>query len=257
MKKVLSLLLVIVILSTSVFMTSCGDKKLSSYQGMTPEEAYEQAVEGLIGLENYTITQKQTVTTNLLLVIKYSVETVITTKNDGPDFNESVDSSELPDAENEVFYVDEYFYDKSDRTKSYIPYEKASYSISNYQTMPLIEIPEEWIKASDFYSNADGEIYLKLTVDGDEYFDYMFESGQSLTFENESDGDAIYCIYFNDDGSVDRIVIEMKMFVEEDGMRIKATFTNEITFSDIGTTIVSPPVNKDDYRTDDAYDYYW
>ena len=180
MKKLIALMLCLVLACSAFVLTSCDDPTadtgndqkepsndnadadqdkglsddLSTLNGKTAEDLYALALEKIAGLENFELVATQVLTMTHQGESITMNQTVIN-KMDGQDCYLKSENDTTPDANMEVWYVDEWYYviSKGVQNKANISWEKVQ---ENY--MPegataegaLMNIPEAWFKDVKF-----------------------------------------------------------------------------------------------------------
>jgi hypothetical protein len=247
MKKLFSLLLAITLLFSCFCLTSC-EKELKDFNGMTPQQAYDFAFAAFAAQDNYTVNHKMEVKTKIFFFFSYTMSTEIEVKKDGRDWIQTTIEPFEDEEPIDMYYVNEVVYEKTESSKTCydLPYEKEDLYMEGSHD-GLINIPSEWLIDAKFYE-AKNETYIEITVNGEEYYKYLMESGEDEPLDGEPDGDVIYRVYLNDSGEVTKIWMKMDCVITEDGVDIKATLTDTMIYSDFGTTVVSAPSDAASYE---------
>ena len=206
----------------------------------TPEQIYNEAVNKLKSLENYSFVTEQTIT-SLGNEIK---QTVISMKNGKNTYVKATNDMD-PESEFELWYVNEVYYaiTSSGKVMASIPYATyvEKYVIPGSTAADAVmSIPFSWFE--NITMETEGDLYyIELTVSGKEYKDYI--NGTALDGMIEDSEDVTYKAYFTKEGELSYIVTEFSLVA--DGMSIDVVSTT--TVSNIGNTTVTAPQSTDGF----------
>ena len=243
MKKILSLLLVLVMTCSMLLFVSCSDNdSVETLNGKTAQELYNEALNKVKGLTNYTMTAEQVIT-----VQNQTVNQTVISKVVGEDLYVKTNNDSAPSANMEAWYVGEMFYAIMGGVKA-----KANITKEEYREkfMPegasgsdaLMNIPADWFVDTKFIQESENSYYIEFIVSGEEYLKY-FKSTALASYVDGVD-DISYKVYFDAKGNLGDIVTELDAVIEGSDTHIIST--SKIT--SIGTTTIVPPSNTDSFQ---------
>lgn len=243
MKRFLAISLLVVMLVSCLFLTSCA-RKVKNIDGQTPKEAYEKAVTSLETIDKYTVKLSIDSRTQLLFIpiYKITLNDFYTYAYDGNNqhFYIAEETLELAESDpdiadilygydenviyyNNVCYVNNSGY-KYKYESSYLPYGDSEY--------------EEMVK--DLIDSGVGK--YKCYKKGDFYY---FEITNKDEDEMLMDGaqEEITTVYFNEDGLIETIIIESKY-----SPLVKVTIRADYSYGEDAEDVL-PPSDIENYPT--------
>ena len=263
MKKLLALLLCLLLVCSAFVLASCdatdkadddknessnsdtssdkkddSSKEPSTLNGKTAEELYALALEKVAGLTNFEMTATQ------VIEMTYEGDTItmnqiVINKMNGQDCYMKMENDMSPDANMEMWYVDEWMYVITEgvQNKANITWEEMQETYMPEGATAegaLMNIPEAWFKDVKFEQEGDA-YYLEFIVSGEEYLTYM--DSTSLGAYLEGVDDVSYKVYFDKDGNLGQIVTEFDFVIET----ISCHAVSTSTVTNIGSVTIEAP----------------
>ncbi len=96
--------------------------------------------------------------------------------------------------------------------------------------------------------NDASDVYFEMTIKGDEAKDFASNIGNEFDLEDMNTGDINYKFYLNGQGQLDHIAIEFTTSMSAMGTSMEYKYVGSIRFSDVGTTVITPPSDADTYE---------
>lgn len=271
MKKILSLILVLVLALSAFTLASCeaeekdGKKKektVATLNGMTPEELYNATLELLTEASNYTSVSTQDISMQVSaqgmtvdMVMKQSIETKVTGLMNQyvsvQSLTEMIYQGQTIPQQSDAYYI--YIVDGMVYTNfnsaSATSGSKIRYEITeeNFEQVlpegsnidsPMAMLPAEFFEDTAFIENSDGSFTVKVTMSADEYTEWFggLNNGTALGSADVTIKKVVHKINFDADGNLIDIVSDISMSMVVDGSAVNATAVSTTVFSDIGTT---------------------
>ena len=254
MKRLISLILSVIICTTLVLsMVSCDRETLETFNGMEPEQLYYADLLSLEGMDNYEIVHEQTITATAFFFIKSTVNQTVTVHIDGDNFYQNIECDTegvwSEDSVLECWYVDEYFYANHTgkiRKQYEAAYNMNDSSIYNFDNADgtLLNIPESWLKDTTFFSEDD-EVYIEFIIDGEQYYDFLFDAGGDTTYAELAVGDVCYRVYFHENGVVDRIHSSFNYIDNSTGVNAEVSIEINTKITNVGNTTITLPAGAE------------
>ena len=271
MKKILSLILVLVLALSAFTLASCEvenkdskkkEKTIATLNGMTPEELYNETLELLTEASNYTSVSTQDISMTVSaqgmtvdMVMKQSIETKVTGLMNQyvsvQSLTEMIYQGQTIPQQSDAYYiyiVDGMVYTNFDSANatsgSKIKYEISEDDIkqvlpsgSNADS-PMAMLPPGFFEDTAFIENSDGTFTVKVTMSTEEYTEYFggFNNGTAIGSADITIKKVVHKINFDVDGNLIDIVSDISMSMVVEGTAVDATAVSTTVFSDIGTT---------------------
>lgn len=261
MKKFLALMLALILVCCSFVLVSCDEEEndkdkddvteaeveatnaegeIEKLNGKTAQELYELAYEKMENATNYTVTSSQDITVIVDGQEIKQTQTVLQEVN-GDNFHSK--TSGVENAEQESWYVDGVLY-----TSAYGKNVKATMTMEQYyeeylgsgeEESKLFNIPESWFVDITF-EKEDDKYYIVFTVSAEKYEELIGTAGISANI----DGDVKYRVYFDKDGNLESMKVDMSMTVNG----TPASVSSVSIFSNVGTTAaITAPEGADSF----------
>jgi len=243
MKKAsISLLLIISMLFLSVSLTACEKgKKVTSIDGKLPNEAFANAVAAIDESKNFSIKLSLDAEVNVLFIPVHNVEVddFCTYLYNGDDqyfeisdtaistLKEKDLSYVIEGYDDAIWYVDGICYVKNDDTK-----EKYKASSSPIAENPYITAITKVVD--------EKENELQCYVDDDKYYFTVEIKDASLTKMGMGAEKELYRVYFNPDGTLDKIHVECTV-------KTLGLIKFDATYSSGTVSEITPPSDADSY----------
>jgi hypothetical protein len=242
MKKLVSLLLLLVFAFSTVSMVSCTADDLTKLNGKKPEQLYKEVLKGIRDAEEYEVTSEQiiTITAN---DGSMEISNTLIQMSDGENVYFKSDSKMLGrEMVNELTWVDGvlYYSDGDDKYCTELSQKDVKkFFKSDLKKSALLDIPDEWLKGLEF--QVDGDYFcLKFTVSSDDYSSLL--EGTDLE-DMDIGGDVNVTLYFTEEGNLDKMVATFEVTVA--GIKANCVSTSLISLKDV---TVSAPSDADTYE---------
>ena len=279
MKKILSLILVLVLALSAFTLASCeagkkdGKKKektVATLNGMTPEELYNETLELLTDVSNYTSVSTQDISMKVSaggetanVTMKQRVESKVTGLMNQYTYTETEminQGQTIPQGGDSwyAYIVDGMLYtnlnSKTGMSGSKIKYEITEETFEQVlpsgskADSPMAMLPAEFFEDTAFIENSDGSFTVKVTMSADEYTEWFggFNSGTAIGSADVTIKKVVHKINFDADGNLIDIVSDISMTMVIEGTAVDATAVSTTVIKDIGTT--APVVAPTDYH---------
>ena len=247
MKKIFTLLLCVALLTSMLSLVSCrqdiddGPKYSETLNGQTPEQLYEFSQDKLKQATSYSV-----ITTQVIEMTygeeSYTMNQTVESKINGDNTYNKSNNDMAPSAAFEAWYVDGICYSNMYGYKYKAAISKAEYMEEYMNVDPsestLLDIPESWFENVKFERVGKDNI-LRFVVSGERYTELFGNVGLGSV---SIVGDVDYCIYFDDDGNLNKLVSTFDMLVQ--GVTAHCESVSIIT---IGDVVVTAPADAASY----------
>ena len=245
MKKILSLILVMILAFSVIALAACqpaDDGTIDTLAGKTPEELYQLSQEKLREATSYSVYSAQVITMTYggqSMVMNQTVNS----KVNGDNTYSKVENDTSPANNMEAWYIDGTVYGITQGMKIKSNITKEEYMEKYMGTDPsestLLDIPQSWFENIVFEKEGDGWA-LNFVVSGEKYTQVFKNIGlQGATIS----GDVNYKMIFTADGELVKLVTSFDMLVQ--GVTAHCDSISEIT---IGAVTVTAPENPDSFQ---------
>ncbi len=249
-KRIAWILSVILTLSLcTASMTSCLGED-SALDGQTPLEAYTAALEAINTSKNYEMVSEQEISMKMNVAgqtVDQEQTQTIEQKMNGDNIYVKVGGSAL---EMETWYVDGMLYTSTSGVKA-----KAKISLEEYQEQymgesesTILDIPDDWFDGVKF-ETKDGKKCLEFAISGEQYSSLVGNVFDSMGL-GEMDGsisDVTYCVYFDADGNISKILCDFSMEFTMQGIEVEATYHTVSTLKVGSVEEITAPADADSY----------
>ena len=244
MKKIISLLLTLTLAFSILSLVSCkGGEDGNSVEtaktldGKTPKELHDALKANLKNATDCSITSNQIITAD-----GFEMNQTIIMKLDGDNgYVEIIDESD-PSSTVLVWYVDGMLYANYGGQKVKCAYDKDKYMETYMGTNPsestLLDIPDNWFTDTEF--EKDGDCWVLRFVMGADSYNQLLDT---LNVEGTITGNVTYKLYFNTDGSINKLTTAFDMNV--DGVNAHC---DEVSYIAIDNITITAPQDADSYQ---------
>ncbi|MBQ9743620.1 MAG: hypothetical protein IJW19_00665 [Clostridia bacterium] len=250
MKKIISMILVVLMLCASFVLTSCN---LTS----DPESEIEDAIEKVNDLEAFDATMVMAITMKMNGQ-SYSMPVTVDIKASDDEMYAFYEMNIIGEKmEMEIYSDYEYIYVLSEGQGIKTPFDKNSeYNYSANVENVLKPLPKEVLENVEVDEDDDGNKVFTVEIDSETFMEIYNENVESMgddyasSVEDLNLSDAVVTIAINDDGYVAYYNLEYTMTLSVYGEDVEADVVTEITFNDPGEDVeIEPMDGYKNYRT--------
>ena len=249
MKKIISMILVVLMLCTSFILASCNTTD--------PEKEIEDSIEKINDLEAYDATMVMSITMKMNGQ-SYTMPATIDIKASDDEMYAFYEMNIIGEKmEMEIYSDYEYIYVLSDGQGVKTPFkENSEYNYNASIDNVLKPLPEDVLENGEIDEDDDGNKVFTVEIDSETFMELYNESVESMgddyaaSVEDLNLSDAIVTIAINDDGYVAYYNMEYTMTLSVYGEDVEADVVMEITFNDPGEAVeIEPMDGYQNFRT--------
>lgn len=250
-------------------LTGCSRKEMDSFNGSAPEELYSASLESAAVMDNYELEIVQETIGTAFLFIKSTATTTTRLKFDGYNFQQIFEADEnvmaqLPaDTVVNCWGYDGYLYAIHPAAGRYIKqaytYSEVEGGFFDYASLNnlLLDVPEDWFGNSAIYKEKK-EVYMEFVVDGQEFYDMIYNTTLAAKgYVGSATSDVTYRVYYNEDGSINKVYTYFEFSVEQGGIKVDMEFKQTASIKNVGTTTITLPAEAAAAETSSMYRFYF